>query len=51
MEDIREFRALNGLEENPSLFFQLRRKAAKAFHLQHNILLDHEVKGESPRVP
>ncbi len=47
MEDIREFRALNGLEENPSLFFQLRRKAAKAFHLQHNILLDHEVKGRS----
>lgn len=47
MEDIREFRALNGLEENPSLFFQLRKKAEKAFHLQHNVLLAHEVKGRS----
>lgn len=47
MEDIREFRALNNLEENPSLFFQLRKKAEKAYHLQHNVLLSHEVKGYS----
>lgn len=47
MEDIREFRALNNLEENPSLFFQLRKKAEKAYHLQHNVLLSHEIKGHS----
>ncbi len=47
MEDIREYRALNRLEEDPSLFFQLRKKAKKAHHLQHNVLLTHEVKGYS----
>jgi hypothetical protein len=47
MEDIREFRALNCLEEDPTLFFQLRKKAEKARHLQHNVLLSHEIKGFS----
>ncbi|WP_462384129.1 hypothetical protein [Pseudomonas sp. Marseille-QA0892] len=47
MEDIREFRHLNNLEEDPTLFFPLRKKAEKAHHLQHNVLLSHEVKGFS----
>lgn len=47
MEDVREYRALNSLEEDPSLFFQLRKKAKKAYHLQHNVLLSHEIKGLS----
>lgn len=47
MEDIREFRALNSLEDDPSLFFQLRKKATNAHHLQHNVLMSHEIKGKS----
>lgn len=37
-EDIREFRSKNELPDNPTLYFQLRRKAKTADDLQHNIL-------------
>ena len=47
MEDIRHFRSANELEDDPTLFFQLRRKADKAHHLQHNVLLSHEQMGYS----
>lgn len=41
-EDIREFRTKQGLENNPTLFFQLREKAKTAADFQHNILLAYE---------
>lgn len=42
LETIREFRAEAGLQDEPSLFFQLRAKAPTAEDLQHNILLTYE---------
>jgi hypothetical protein len=39
---IREFRLKNGLECDPTLYFQLRRKAKTAKDFQHNILLSYE---------
>jgi hypothetical protein len=42
LEGIREFRARANLEEDPSLFFQLRKKAEMANDLQHNVLLSYE---------
>jgi hypothetical protein len=42
-EDIREFRAAEGLEDDPSLFFGLRRKAAGATDFQHNILRRYHI--------
>lgn len=42
LEDIREFRASHDLEQDPTLFFQLRAKAKNAHDLQHNILLEYE---------
>lgn len=43
LEQIREFRAQNGLEDDPTLFFQLHVKAKNAVDLQHNILLSYEL--------
>ena len=42
LEDVREFRERRGLAQDPTLYFQLRRKAAKALDYQHNILVDYE---------
>ena len=42
LEDIREFREKNNLEQDPTLFFQLRKKAEQAADLQHNVLLGYE---------
>ncbi|MGF6412384.1 hypothetical protein [Paraburkholderia sp. MM5482-R1] len=42
LETIREFRVNNGLEDNPTLFFQLHKQAETANDLQHNILLAYE---------
>ena len=42
LEDVRTFRAEQGLEDDPSLFFQLRAKAKTAGDLQHNVLLEYE---------
>lgn len=42
LEDIREFRAKHDLEQDPTLFFQLRAKAKNAHDLQHNVLLEYE---------
>ncbi len=39
LHDIRKFRNENGMCDSPSLFFQLRKKAATASDLQHNILM------------
>jgi len=39
---IRRFRQKNGLECDPTLFFQLRQKAKTAKDFQHNVLLAHE---------
>lgn len=47
LQTVREFRHRNGLPDNPTLYFQLRRKAKKATDLQHNILLSHQVPGNS----
>ena len=41
MEDIREFRCRNGLDDNPTLYFKLRNKAKTASDFQHNILKNH----------
>jgi len=41
LEDVREFRKARGLEDNPSLYFELRRKAKTASDLQHNVLLNY----------
>lgn len=40
-QSIREFRSKQKLNDTPSLFFQLRRKANGASDLQHNVLLAH----------
>ncbi len=42
LEDIREFRAKHDLEQDPTLFFQLREKSKTAHDLQHNVLLGYE---------
>jgi hypothetical protein len=42
LEDIREFRAKHELDQDPTLFFQLRAKAKNAKDFQHNILLRYE---------
>ncbi|MEM8325039.1 hypothetical protein Q4S25_17375, partial [Morganella morganii] len=42
LEDIRNFRDINNLEQNPSLYFKLHKKAKTANELQHNILLSYE---------
>src|ERR1043166_7563288 len=42
LEEIREFRHQQQLEDNPSLFFQLRAKATTANDFQHNVLLAYE---------
>jgi hypothetical protein len=41
LQDIRRFRALHDLPNDPALFFQLRKKASGASDLQHNVLLEH----------
>lgn len=41
LEDIREFRYDNGLDDNPTLYFKLRDKAKTASDFQHNILKNH----------
>lgn len=43
LEDVRHFRAVNGLEDDPTLYFQLRAKAKNAHDLQHNVLLGYEI--------
>lgn len=42
LESIRQFRDVNQLEQDPTLFFQLHKKADKAIDLQHNVLLSYE---------
>lgn len=42
LEGIREFREMHDLEQDPTLFFQLRAKAKTACDLQHNVLLGYE---------
>lgn len=42
LDRIRTFRARNGLESDPILFFQLRKKAKTARDFQHNVLLTYE---------
>jgi hypothetical protein len=42
LDQIRLFRAKNGLESDPALFFQLRAKAKTAKDFQHNVLLTYE---------
>lgn len=42
LEEVRIFRARKGLEDDPSLYFQLHAKAKTATDLQHNILLQYE---------
>ncbi|WP_140162430.1 hypothetical protein [Billgrantia desiderata] len=41
LESVREFRQRHGLEDNPSLYFELRAMAKKAADFQHNILMDY----------
>lgn len=41
LEDIREFRYDNRLDDNPTLYFKLRDKAKTASDFQHNILKNH----------
>lgn len=47
LEDIREFRKQKSLQDNPSLYFGLRKKAKMANEFQHNILLKHSNKPNS----
>ncbi|WP_413732944.1 hypothetical protein [Sodalis sp. RH20] len=42
LEGIREFREKHDLEQDPTLFFQLRAQAKTASDLQHNVLLGYE---------
>ena len=42
LEEVRIFRAREGLDDDPSLYFQLHPKAKTATDLQHNILLQYE---------
>jgi len=39
LEEIREFRKNHGFGDNPTLYFELRKKAKKAHDFQHNILM------------
>lgn len=39
LQEIRRFRKRNDLADNPTLYFQLRKKAEKATDFQHNVLL------------
>lgn len=41
LQAIRRFRAHHGLPDNPTLFFELRKRAKGATDFQHNILLSH----------
>lgn len=41
LQAIRRFRALHDLPDDPTLFFELRKRAEHAADLQHNILLEH----------
>jgi len=42
LEGIREYRELLGLDDDPTLFFRLHRKAETADDFQHNILMAYE---------
>lgn len=42
LEDIRAFRSQMDLQDDPTLFFQLRAKAKTALDLQHNVLRSYE---------
>ncbi|MDT2815256.1 hypothetical protein [Vagococcus carniphilus] len=41
LEDIREFRDVKGLDDDPTLYFKLRKMAKNATDFQHNILLKY----------
>jgi len=41
LQAIRRFRARHELPDDPTLFFELRKRAEGALDLQHNILLEH----------
>lgn len=41
LEDIRDFRSKNNLNDDPTLYFRLRDKAKTAFDFQHNTLKRH----------
>lgn len=41
LEDVREFRDQHGLNDKPTLYFELRKQAKKAIDFQHNILMKH----------
>ena len=41
LQEIRRFRAQHDLPDDPTLFFELRKRAKNAPDLQHNILLEH----------
>ena len=41
LEDIREYRAGNGLDDEPTLYFELRKKAKNASDYQHNLLMNY----------
>lgn len=41
LEDIREFRYKNNLDDDPTLYFKLRDKAKTASDFQHNVLKHH----------
>ncbi|HHE1265327.1 TPA: hypothetical protein ACN35S_004470 [Vibrio parahaemolyticus] len=41
LEDIREFRQKHNLNDDPTLYFPLRKKAKNALDLQHNVLLEY----------
>lgn len=47
LEDIRAFRQVHGLPDNPTLYFPLRRKAKNATDFQHNVLLKYANKRHS----
>jgi hypothetical protein len=47
LEDIRIFRDNLGLDDDPTLYFELRRKANNAVDFQHNILLEYANTGYS----
>ncbi len=46
-EEIRIFRHNNGLDDTPTLYFQLRKKAKNAIDYQHNILMQYANTGYS----
>jgi hypothetical protein len=41
LEDVREFRRKNELDDDPTLYFELRKKAKTASEYQHNILMGY----------